>query len=103
MCGIIRCEKDVPTVTIATSEYGSLKARQAELEALVRYYESQLKLTKHRQFGSSSEKSELPEQLSLFDEAENTTDPGQPEPELEEINYKRSKSKIIAVLRLLPE
>ena len=63
----------------------------AELEALVQYYEGQLKLAKHRQFGSSSEKSELPEQLGLFDEAENTADSNRPEPELEEISYKRRK------------
>ena len=89
---------DTSTVTISTSEYESLKAREAELEqekaeleALIKYYEEQLRLAKHRQFGSSSEKAQLPEQLGLFDEAENTTDPGQPEPELEEITYKRRK------------
>lgn len=69
----------------------ALTTRNAELEALVKYYEEQLRLAKHRQFASSSEKGEVPEQLGLFDEAENTADPNQPEPEIEEITYKRRK------------
>ena len=64
---------------------------KSELEALVKYYEEQLRLAKHRQFGVSSEKTECPEQLDLFDEAENTADPDLPEPKLEEITYKRRK------------
>jgi transposase len=66
-------------------------ARIAELEALVKYYEEQFKLSKIRQFGSLSEKGALPEQLLLFDEAENTANPNEPEPELEEITYTRRK------------
>jgi transposase len=68
-----------------------LEQQKVELEALVKYYEEQLRLAKHRQFGSSSEKGEVPEQLGLFDEAENTADPKNAEPELEEINYQRKK------------
>jgi len=67
-------------------------ARIAELEALVKYYEGQLLLAKHRQYGSSSEKMN-PGQLNLFDEAENTADPERSEPDLEEIVYKRRKQK----------
>ena len=37
------------------------------------------------------QKTELPEQINLFDEAENTADPELTEPELEEITYKRRK------------
>jgi len=66
-------------------------ARIAELEALVKYYEELFRLTKSRQFGASSEKGGIPEQLGLFDEAENTADPDIPEPEYEEITYKRRK------------
>ena len=84
-------KNDTATVTIAKSEYESLRAEKAELEALVKYYEEQLRLNKHRQFGSSSEKAEAPEQLGLFDEVENTADLNQPEPEVEEITYKRRK------------
>jgi len=79
------------TVTIATSEYEELKAKKAELEALVKYYEEQLRLAKHLQFGSSSEKNGFPEQLGLFDEAENTSELKASELDLEEITYKRRK------------
>jgi transposase len=79
------------------SEYEKIvaeqKARIVELEALVKYYEEQFKLSKSRQFGSSSEKSSPSEQLGLFDEAENTANPSIPEPELEEVTYTRRKRK----------
>ncbi len=88
------------TVTIPASEYESLQAqneslqaRQSELEALVKYYEGLLRLNKHRQFGSSSETAEALTQLSLFDEVENTAEPKQAEPELEEVTYQRRKRK----------
>ena len=75
-----------------TSEnVAELKSRINELETLVAYYEAQLKLAKQKQFGASSEKGEVSEQLSLFDEAENTAAPKQPEPTLEEITYTRRK------------
>ena len=54
------------------AEITALKTEVAELKALVKFYEGQLRLNKHRQFGASSEKSLIPEQLGLFDEAENT-------------------------------
>jgi transposase len=66
-------------------------ARIAELEALVKFYEEQFRLSKSREFGPSSEKNNLPEQLGLFDEIENTADAGIPEPELEQITYTRKK------------
>ena len=48
------------------SEIITLKARVSELEILIKYYEEQLRLSKHRQFGSSSEKSgHDPNQLSI--------------------------------------
>lgn len=64
------------------------------MEALVKYYEEQLRLSKHRQFGASSEKTEGSEQLGLFDEAENTADAKAPEEastDLETITYSRRK------------
>jgi transposase len=66
-------------------------ARIAELEALVRFYEEQFRLSKLRQFGPSSEKSVLSGQLGFFDEIEATADPSLPEPELEQITYARRK------------
>jgi len=70
-----------------------MAARIAELEALVRYYEEQLRLSRHRQFGASSEKGEAPDQLGLFDEVEAAANPSQPEPDLEQIAYSRRKQK----------
>jgi len=66
-------------------------ARIAELEVLVKFYEEQFRLSKHRQFGSSSEKIAHSDQLGLFDEAENAADLQKPEPELEDIAYTRRK------------
>lgn len=66
-------------------------ARIAELEALVKYYEELFRLSKARQFGTSSEKSAIAEQLGMFDEVKDATDYKSPEPELEEIKYKRRK------------
>jgi len=64
----------------------------AQLEALIKYYEEQFRLAKHRQFGASSEKTESAEQLGLFDEAENTADSKAPEEvKIEEITYTRKK------------
>jgi len=70
-----------------------MAARIAELEVLVKYYEEQLRLSKHRQFASSSEKGEVFDQLGLFDEAENTADLNQSEPALEQVAYTRRKQK----------
>jgi len=82
----------ISATTKNTSEILAEKdAKIAELEALVKYYEEQLRLASHRQFGTSSEKGELPEQLGLFDEAENTADTNVTEPDIEEITYKRRK------------
>ncbi len=68
------------------NEITALKSENVELKALVKYYEEQLRLSKHRQFGVSSEKSEYDfGQLSIFNEAELFADDKVPEPELLEI------------------
>jgi transposase len=64
----------------------------AELEALVKYYEEQFRLFQHKKYASSSEKTH-PEQLSLFDEAENEADKNKPEPVVEEITYTRRRER----------
>jgi len=69
-----------------TESIANLKNRITELEALVKYYEEQFRLNKHRQFGASSEKSEYDfGQLSIFNEAELFADANVPEPELVEV------------------
>lgn len=76
-------ENDVLTCNLATKN-AALKSKVSELESLVKYYEEQFRLAKHRQFGSSSEKSEY-DQLNLFNEAEASADANAAEPELCEI------------------
>ena len=68
-------------------------ARIAELEALVKHYEEQFRLSQRRRFGASSEKTLINQMSYLFDEAEATADAQADEPELEEIIYKRRKQK----------
>ncbi len=71
-----------------------MKAKVVKLEALVKYYEEQLRLSKHRQFAASSEKSKYDsQQISLFDEAEATADASQPEPELVKIEKHYRKAR----------
>lgn len=55
---------------------------------------AQMRLARHKQFGSSSEKSEY-DQLSLFDEAETYADPQKPEPEITEVkaHYRKKKAE----------
>lgn len=77
------------TVTITKAEYEdflTLKEHAARLERQVEYLLEQMRLSRHRQFGASSEKSEYDsEQLSLFNEAEVMAAPELPEPELVEV------------------
>ena len=70
-------------------------ARIAELEALVKYFEELFRLSKHRQFGASSEKSKY-DQLNLFNEAEATADANVPEPELTEVaKHYRKRTRLV--------
>ncbi len=52
------------------AQIAELKAENARLLLLNKCYIEQLRLARHRRFGSSSERTELPEQLGLFNEAE---------------------------------
>ena len=70
-------------VTISRAEYEGLKAQNAELEQKLSWLMEQLRLVRHRQFGSSSERisEEGMEQLSLlFNEAEVYADEEKSEP-----------------------
>lgn len=64
----------------------------AELNVRLQWFEEQLRLSRQKQFGSSSEKSS-PEQLNLFNEAEDTAEPALEEPTLEVITYERRKKQ----------
>lgn len=63
-------------------------------EDLLEHYQQQFRLLQKKMFGSSSEKNiVMPEQLSLFNEAEITADEKIEEPTVEEITYTRRKAK----------
>ena len=87
-------ENIAATVTIQRSEYDFLlnaKSRIVELEALVKWYESQLLSAKRRLFGPSSEKTDADfHQLTLFGESNVSA---LPIIETEEITFKRKKRR----------
>ena len=81
-----KSELDAVSDAVIPDETTALKARVAQLEALVKYYEERLRLSRHKQFGASSEQSgHNSDQLSFFNEAEVLADANVPEPELIEI------------------
>jgi transposase len=73
-------------------ELKNTKQQLSEALALINWYEEQHRLNLHRRFGSSSERT-CPEQLSLFNEVEDTADPLEPEPTMETITYQRRKAR----------
>ena len=75
------------------TQYRALSNKNEELAALIAHYEARLRLSCQRQFGQSSEKSQIdPNQMLLiFDEAENEAQPKKTEPTVEEITYTRRK------------
>ena len=86
------------------AENATLKNRIIELEALVKYYEERFRLSQHKRFGASSEKSEYDvDQLNFFDEIDAIADETVPEPELVEIEKHYRKRKRSASDRLPPE
>ena len=54
------------TVTISRAEYEELLQQNNDLQQRIDYLMAQMRLSRRKQFGSSSEKSEY-DQLSLFD------------------------------------
>lgn len=71
-----------------------LKDKQiAELNARLKWFEEQILLSRQKQFGASSEKTN-PDQLNLFNEAEDTADSKLEEPTVETITYQRRKKQI---------
>lgn len=84
-----------------TAEWQELLAKKEdEITALHRQVEwltQQLRLIRGQRFGASSERTQAiadpMEQLSLFNETESLENKGEPEPELEQVTYKRRKQK----------
>jgi transposase len=88
--------KNDEMILVSKLEYDGLKQQVAWLI-------EQLKLSKHKQFGASSEKSAYDGQLNLFNEAEATADLSVLEPELTEIKTHARKKKRSAKDRLPPD
>lgn len=80
------------TVTIPRAEYELMKSQ-------IQYLMEQLKLSKHRQFGASSEKSEY-DQINLFNEAEVYAEPLVAQPALTEVEKHYRKKRREAKDRL---
>ena len=84
--------KTIDKLTKLQAKMNTLESENAELKALVKWYEEQFRLAKQRQYGQSSEKTENPQQVNLFNEAEVSACPKTPEPKYEEvIGHKRKK------------
>jgi len=91
------------TVTISRTEYESLKQQ-------ISWLIEQLKLSRRRQFGVSSEKSDYSQlnffdssDPNLFDEAEDNSDNSDKEPDIEEVKAYRRKKARTSADRLPPD
>lgn len=81
------------TIEELQARNAELKKQNEALQAKIKWLEEQFRLSQHKKFGTSSEKTN-PDQLEfpLFNEAEITADAEVEEPTLETITYKRKKS-----------
>ena len=81
------------TITEEQDKIGALEEKVEKLEALVAWYEEQLRLKKHQKFGASSEKFPIGQlDLRLFDEAEITAVPEEEDLEGTILSPRRRKS-----------
>ena len=90
---IIELEEIKTKYEESEAERRKLKDKNSELAKLVAYYEECLRLSKHRQFGQSSEKADADSRqlLLIFDEVENEAVVKMAEPSVEEITYTRRR------------
>jgi len=79
-------------IVIQNDKILCLEQQNAELNAKLKWYEEQVLLSRQKQFGASSEKT-IPEQLNLFNEAEDSANPKLEEPTVETITYQRKKKQ----------
>ena len=92
-------------ITIPKAEYDKLTSGYAELSAKVEWLMEQFRLSQHRRFGASSEKSVGGghEQMNLFNESEIASDILVPEPELALIEKHFRKRKNMVNEKNLPD
>ena len=69
-----------------------LEQQNAELNARIKWFEEQLRLSRQKRFGASREKT-IPEQINLFNEAEDIANPEVKEADFETITYPRKKKQ----------
>jgi len=78
-----------------SSQYKTVKGENEQLTALVKYYEEKFRLTQHKRFGASSEKTQLDDRQmyieGFFNEVEVIADPSEEEPQIEEVVVRRRK------------
>jgi transposase len=77
---------------VTIEKYQKLQYQVEELNAKLKWYEEQFRLSQQRRYGASSEKTSS-DQLSLFNAAEVTANPEVPEPTVETITYQRKKKQ----------
>lgn len=76
--------------------------RIAELEQQVQWFIEQVRLSKHKQFGVSSEQTNT-EQINLFNEAEATSEVAESEPQFTEVKTYYRKKRTRLTTDKLPE
>jgi len=98
-------KNDAEMISIPKAEYEKLTSGYAELSAKVQWLMEQFRLSQHRRFGASSEKSVdgVHDQMNLFNEAEIASDILVPEPELVEIEKHLRKRKNMVNEKNLPD
>lgn len=85
-------EVNSPTIEELAAKNAALEKQNEVLQAKIKWFEEQFRLSQHQKFGTSSEKNNPdPLELSLFNEAEITADEKVKEPTLETITYNRKK------------
>lgn len=80
------------TIEELQQQNAKLEQQIAQLTAKLNWYEEQFRLSKQKQFGSSSERTH-PDQLQLFNEAEAEAGSSLEEPTVETITYHRKKQR----------
>lgn len=88
----LKTTQTTENINTLEQKYALLEQEVEVLNAKLKWYEEQFRLSQAQRFTPSSEKT--PDgQVSLFDEAEKESDPKTLEPTVEEITYKRRKQQ----------
>jgi transposase len=83
--------KENEALKLEIAQLSALKIENERLKARLHWFEEQLRLSKKKQFGSTSESTGIYEQLFFFNEAETDETPLVPEPTVEKMTAPRKK------------